>query len=83
MWKILTPICRDGYYLIWRLKKVSIGDQLDTTYGGKEDHFEENWSPITKFSIVSMAVQTSDLENGTIILIFSFFVINFQSLTRI
>ena len=49
-----------GCELIGRLEKVSIGDQMETTFEVKRrpfgDHFEDNWRPNIKLSVVSRII---------------------------
>ena len=49
-----------------RLEKVSIGDQLETTFGMKRrpfgDHFQGNWSPLAKLSVVSSIIGSKNLR---------------------
>ena len=53
-----------GCELNGRPEKVSIGDQLETTFDGKwrplGDHFEDNWRPIGKLSIVSSNIGSNN-----------------------
>ena len=55
-----------GWQLIWRPEKVSIGDQLETTFGMKRrpfgDHFKGNWRPLAKLSVVSSIIGSKNLR---------------------
>ena len=68
-WKYFILPSTDGHFevaqnqgceLIGRLEKVSIGDQMETTFEVKRrpfgDHFEDNWRPNIKLSVVSRII---------------------------
>ena len=60
--------------LIGRPEKVSIGDQLETTIEGKWRlfgyHFEDNWRPIIKLSVVSSNIGSNNFGLGKMALVF-------------
>ena len=51
---------------MWRPEKVSIGDQMETTFGMKRrpfgDHFKGNWRPLAKLSVVSIIMGSKNLR---------------------
>ena len=55
---------RQGCELIGRPEKVSIGDQLETTFEVKWRpfgyHFEDGWRPIIKLSVVSSNIDSNN-----------------------
>ena len=63
-----------GCELIGRPEKVSIGDQLETTFEVKWRpfgyHFEDNWRPIIKLSVVSSILGCNNFVLRKIELIF-------------
>ena len=63
-----------GCELIGRPEKVSIGDQLETTFEVKWRpfgyHFEDNWRPIIKLSVVSSNIGSNNFGLRKMALIF-------------
>ena len=72
-----------GCELIGRPEKVSIGDQLETTFEVKWRpfgyHFEDNWRPIIKSSVVSSNIASINFGIRKMALLF----LNLASLSLI
>ena len=72
-----------GCELTWRPEKVSIGDQLETTFKVKWRpfgyHFEDNWRLTLKFSIASSNTGSNNFGLRKMALIF----LNLASLSLI
>ena len=72
-----------GCELIGRPEKVSIGDQLETTFEVKWRpfgyHFEDNWRPIIKLSVVSSNIGSNNFGLRKMALLF----LNLASLSLI
>ena len=75
--------CLQGCELIGRPEKVSIGDQLETTYEVKWRpfgyHFEDGWRPIIKLSVVSSNIGSNNFGLRKMALLF----LNLASLSLI